>query len=122
MLAEDPDNAELFFVVDPEPLELAFFLDRVLLPPIGRPVPEPRFRFLMTSVFKLRGLTTPCSLRKSPQALQSGWPSGLRRHNGVVCVKQFVQVVGVLEFALLSPCLLPPTPCKLVVDPCLDNG
>lgn len=52
----------------------------------------PRLRFLITSVFNDKGRTTPCNLRKSPQALHRGWPSGLRRHNGVVRVKQFVQV------------------------------
>lgn len=43
-----------------EALTFAFFLaDLVLVPPTGALLPEPRFRFLMTSVFKLRGLTTP---------------------------------------------------------------
>lgn len=56
--------------------------------------PLPRLRFLITSVFKLRGRTTPCSFRNRPHALHSGWPSGLRRQSGVVCVKQLVQVVG----------------------------
>lgn len=51
---------------------LAVFLDLVLLPPTGTLVPEPRFRFLITSVFKLNGLTTPCNFRKRPQALHSG--------------------------------------------------
>ena len=95
---------------------LALFLERVLVPPTGRLLPEPRFRFLMTSVFKLRGRTTPWSLRKSPQALQSGWPSGFLRHSGVVCVKQFVQVVG----GAGSPWA--PAPCRLVDEPCLDPG
>ena len=95
------DRVEFFLLVpDPfGPLMLAFFFADLVLVPTGRLAPEPRFRFLITSVFKLRGLTTPCSLRNSPHALQSGWPSGFRRHSGVVCVKQFVQVVG----TLLSP-------------------
>lgn len=63
---------------------LAVFLDLVLLPPTGTLVPEPRLRFLMTSVFKLNGRTTPCSFRKRPQALHNGWPSGFRLHKGVV--------------------------------------
>lgn len=67
----------------------------------GIELPLPRFRFLITSVLSESGRTTPCSLRKRPQALQSGWPSGLRRHSGVVWVKQLVQVVGPL----------PPSPC-----------
>lgn len=45
-----------------------------------------RLRFLMTSVLRLRGRTTPCSLRKRPHALQRGWPCGLRRQSGVVVV------------------------------------
>lgn len=35
------------------------FLDRETVPPTGRLAPDPRLRFLMTSVFKLRGRTTP---------------------------------------------------------------
>jgi len=34
--------------------------------------PPPRFRFLMTSVFRDKGRTTPWSLRKRPQALHRG--------------------------------------------------
>ena len=73
-----------------------FFEERVAVEPVGAELPLPRLRFLITSVFRLSGLTTPCNFRNKPQALQRGWPSGLRRHNGVVCVKQFVQVVGAL--------------------------
>lgn len=36
-----------------------FLVDLVLVPPTGKLLPEPRFRFLMTSVFRLSGLTTP---------------------------------------------------------------
>jgi hypothetical protein len=119
----DTESVEPFLVMPPE--EVAVFLDRVLVPPTGRPDPEPRFRFLMTSVFKLRGRTTPWSLRNRPHALHRGWPSGLRRQSGVVWVKQFVHVVGVLLLELVpvlpSP-WLPPAACKLVVDPCLDTG
>lgn len=68
-------------------------------------VPLPRLRFLMTSVLSERGRTTPWSFRNNPQALQSGCPSGLRRQRGVVCVKQFVHVVGAFP---CSPCLVPP--------------
>jgi hypothetical protein len=50
----------------------AFFLDLVLVPPTGTFAPDPRFRFLITSVFNERGRTTPCNLRNSPQALHSG--------------------------------------------------
>lgn len=90
---------EFFLVFGPlvacwEPI----FLDaRVAAPPdapTGREAPDPRFRFLMTSVLSDRGRTTPWSFKNSPQALQSGCPSGFRRQRGVVCVKQFVQVVG----------------------------
>lgn len=43
-----------------EPEALGVFLeDLVLVPPTGKLAPEPRLRFLITSVFKLRGLTTP---------------------------------------------------------------
>jgi hypothetical protein len=60
-----------------------FFDDRVDAEPTGA-LPLPRLRFLMTSVFKDSGRTTPCSFKNRPHALQSGWPSGLRRHKGVV--------------------------------------
>jgi hypothetical protein len=80
-----------------------FFDARVEVVPTGA-FPLPRLRFLMTSVLSDSGRTTPCSFRKRPHALQRGCPSGLRRHNGVVCVKQLVQVVG----ALLSPGFVPP--------------
>jgi hypothetical protein len=53
-------------------------------PPTGAEFPLPRFRFLITSVLRESGRTTPCSFRNSPQALQSGCPSGLRRQSGVV--------------------------------------
>lgn len=69
------------------------------------PLPVPRLRFLITSVLSESGRTTPCSLRNKPHALHSGCPSGLRLHNGVVCVKQLVQVVGALPG---SPGLVPP--------------
>jgi hypothetical protein len=62
--------------------------------PTGIVAPLPRLRFLMMSVFRESGRTTPCNFRKRPQALQRGWPSGFRRHRGVVWVKQFVHVVG----------------------------
>lgn len=51
------------------------------------------FLFLITSVFKLNGLTTPCNFRNKPHALQSGFPSGFLRHRGVVVVLQFVHCV-----------------------------
>lgn len=87
------DNFEgVFADMAIEFLRLAIFLDREDVVVAGLPLP--RFLFLITSVFKLSGLTTPCNLRNNPQALQRGCPSGLRRHNGVVVVKQFVQVVG----------------------------
>lgn len=57
--------------VDPEPTEL-------------KALPLPRLRFLMTSVLRDRGRTTPCSFKNKPQALHSGWPSGLRLQRGVV--------------------------------------
>lgn len=48
------------------------FLDaRVAAEPTGA-LPLPRLRFLMTSVFKDRGRTTPCSFKNRPHALQSG--------------------------------------------------
>ena len=47
---------------------------------------EPRLRFLMISVLRDNGRTTPCNFKKSPHALQSGLPSALRRHSGVVWV------------------------------------
>ncbi len=119
----ETERVEDFLLMPAE--ELAVFLVRVLVPPTGRPEPEPRLRFLMTSVLRERGRTTPWSLRKRPQALQRGWPSGLRRHSGVVWVKQLVHVVGVLLLAvaleLLSP-WLPAAACRLVVDPCLETG
>src|SRR3569833_1447781 len=102
---------------------LAFFLaDRVLVPPpTGRLAPEPRLRFLMTSVFRLRGRTTPWSLRKRPQALHSGWPSGFRRQSGVVWVKQLVQEVGAL-LPSGPPWPPPPPPAarRLDAEPCME--
>lgn len=95
-LGESPslvDDLEgVFAEIAIEFLRLAIFLDREEVVVAGLPLP--RFRFLITSVFRLSGLTTPCSFRNKPQALHSGCPSGLRRHKGVVVVKQFVQVVG----------------------------
>ena len=98
----DIARVEFFRVFVPEappdePMFAFFLAERVLVPPpTGRLAPELRLRFLMTSVFRLSGRTTPWSFRKRPHALQSGWPSGLRRHSGVVWVKQLVQVVGAL--------------------------
>lgn len=60
-----------------------FLDDRVDAAPTGA-LPLPRLRFLMTSVFSDSGLTTPCSFKNRPHALHNGWPSGLRRHKGVV--------------------------------------
>ena len=62
--------------------------------PILIVVPLPRFLFFITSVLSDKGRTTPCSFKNKPQALQRGCPSGFLRHRGVVCVKQFVHVVG----------------------------
>lgn len=103
------DNEEFFREVA---AELEPFLPRT--PAL---LPDPRFRFLMTSVFKLRGRTTPWSFRNRPHALHRGWPSGFRRHKGVVWVKQFVHVVGLPP----SP-ELPPAACKFVVDPGCEIG
>ena len=80
-----------------------FFDDRVDAEPTGA-LPLPRLRFLMTSVFNESGRTTPCNFKNKPHALHRGCPSGLRRHKGVVWVKQLVHVVG----APPSPCLVPP--------------
>lgn len=55
-----------------EAAALAFFLDLVLVPPTGKLDPEPRFLFLMTSVFKLNGRTTPCNFKNKPHALHNG--------------------------------------------------
>lgn len=65
--AADMDSVEFFLEAALEPVPF-FFRD----PPTGRLAPDPLFRFLMTSVFKLRGRTTPWSFRKRPQALQRG--------------------------------------------------
>lgn len=89
-----PDVGVVAGVCATEFFLLILFFTRPDGPLVAGPLPLPLFRFFITSVFKLRGRTTPCNFRKSPHALHSGWPSGLRRHRGVVCVKQFVQVVG----------------------------
>jgi hypothetical protein len=69
----DSVGVEFFREAGPEAAPELFFLEaRVLVPPTGRLAPDPRFRFLITSVFKLRGLTTPWSFRNRPQALQRG--------------------------------------------------
>lgn len=109
----DMDNMEFLRDV----IALMLFLDLVLVPPTGRFEPEPRFLFLITSVFRLSGRTTPCSFKKRPQALHSGCPSGFRRHRGVVWVKQLVHVVG--AFPSLP---LPAAACRLVVEPCFEPG
>lgn len=75
--------AEILLLLTPD-----FTLDFV-----GWAAPLDRLRFLITSVFRLRGRTTPCSFRKSPQALQRGWPSGFLLQSGVVVVLQLVQRV-----------------------------
>lgn len=103
-VVEDIASVEFFREAEPKP---AFFFDLVLVPPTGRLAPEPRLRFLITSVFKLRGRTTPWSFRNRPQALHKGCPSGFRRQRGVVWVKQLVHVVGVLPSLLLLPLPLP---------------
>ncbi len=51
-------------------LRLATFFERE--DPTGTELPLPRFLFLMTSVFKLKGRTTPCNFKKSPHALHKG--------------------------------------------------
>jgi hypothetical protein len=111
---------EFFLVIGPlvDCAAPIFFEARVAAPPdppTGRDAPDPRFRFLITSVLRERGRTTPWSFRKRPQALQRGWPSGFRLQSGVVCVKQFVQVVG----TPLSP-WAPAAPARFVAEPCLD--
>lgn len=64
------DSVEFLRDAAVEPV--AVFFERVLVPPTGRLAPDPRFLFLITSVFKLRGRTTPCSFKNRPQALQRG--------------------------------------------------
>jgi hypothetical protein len=49
------------------------------------------FLVCMPSLRIANGLFTPCSLKYSPQALHTGSPSLLRRHNVVVLVPQLVQ-------------------------------
>jgi hypothetical protein len=95
-----------------------FFDALVDVPPdpvTGNEAPDPRLRFLITSVFSESGRTTPCSFKNRPQALQSGCPSGFRLQSGVVWVKQFVHVVG----TPFSPGL-PAAPARFVVEPCLE--
>lgn len=111
--ADAIDKDEFFRDAAFELFAVAFFFR---LPPTGRLAPEPLFLFLITSVFKLRGRTTPCSFRNRPQALHKGCPSGLRLHRGVVWVKQFVHVVGVLP----SPWIPAAAACKFVDELCLD--
>lgn len=52
-----------FFLVEAGELfadvPMLFLDERVLVPLMGRLAPEPRLRFLITSVFRLRGRTTP---------------------------------------------------------------
>jgi len=50
-----------------------------------------RFRVWMPSFRIASGRLMPCNLKYSPQALQTGSPSLLRRHNVVVRVPQLVQ-------------------------------
>jgi hypothetical protein len=76
LAVDDMASVEFFLVLVPdvlaEALTPAVFLDRVLVPPTGKFAPEPRLRFLITSVFKLSGRTTPWSFKNRPQALQRG--------------------------------------------------
>ena len=68
-----PDVGVVAGVCAIEFLRDAFFDERVEEPaPTGTELPLPRLRFLMTSVFRESGRTTPWSLRKSPQALHNG--------------------------------------------------
>lgn len=73
-------------------------LDLVFAPPA--PLALVRLRFLITSVLRLSGRTTPCSLRNRPQALHNGCPSGFLRHKGVVVVPQFVHFMFLLLLLL----------------------
>jgi len=85
---------------------VVFFAARVEAPETGAEFPLPLFRFLMTSVLRESGRTTPWSFRNNPQALHRGWPSGFLLHSGVVCVKQLVHVVGIpFPFAPLAALL-----------------
>lgn len=114
-LMADIDRLEFLREATVEP---ALFFALELAPPMGRLAPDPLFLFLMTSVFKLRGRTTPCNLRNKPHALHSGWPSGFRLHNGVVWVKQFVHVVGPFPSFWFPEA----APCRLVVELETDIG
>lgn len=101
------DTAEL--LVDLR-LSLLFAEIRLLLTPDvdfaltleGWVAPLDRLRFLMTSVFKLSGRTTPWSFKNNPQALQRGWPSGFLLQRGVVVVLQLVHRV----IPLMAPGIL----------------
>ena len=80
-------TTEFFLVPGPLVDCVTIFLDaRVDAAPeaTGIDAPDPRFLFLITSVFKESGRTTPWSFKNSPQALHRGWPSGFRRQRGVV--------------------------------------
>jgi len=68
----DTASDEFFRDAEAEFVPEAFFLDLVPAPLPDTFGPEPRLRFLMTSVFRLSGLTTPCSFKNKPQALQRG--------------------------------------------------
>lgn len=75
LAVEETATVELFLRFVPELLVetlIEFFLPDLVLVPAGKLLPDPRLRFLMTSVFKLRGRTTPWSFRNRPQALQRG--------------------------------------------------
>jgi hypothetical protein len=94
-IVEPPDDRKGFDLV-PCPLSVSLVAVVVVAGGAVDPLPAVlplRFRFLITSVFKLRGRTTPCSFRNSPQALQRGLPLESRRQRGVVPVPQFVHAV-----------------------------
>lgn len=118
----DSDPARLFGCVDVvgvvaetnEFFRIPFFAARVEVPETGTEFPLPRLRFLITSVLRESGRTTPWSFKNSPQALHNGWPSGFLLHKGVVCVKQLVHVVGI-PFPLGPLAALP-------LDPSGDGG
>jgi hypothetical protein len=103
-IVDPPDDRKDFDLV-PRPLSVSLVVAVIVVGGAVDPLPAVlplRFRFLITSVFKLSGRTTPCSFKNNPQALHRGLPLESRRQRGVVPVPQFVQAVVEVAVAVVT--------------------
>lgn len=104
-------DSEIVLVIEPFFLEVCLLTLEFAVPSFPGELPEDepevggfvnvglfeeRCLFLITSVFKESGLTTPCNFKNNPHALHNGLPCGSLLHNGVVFVWQLVHLVSPL--------------------------